>query len=194
MATGYKAYTTTDKAWTYGYGEYNKKLSDASGVSAYEVSTSIYKSLPWPLSTLYKKYVASKATTALTAAVASEPALVPTYYIWAFKPGSDVKARLAGEWYFDSSVRDTYFAQFAKSFDAGISDAVRVVIISQFYALKQPFSVTGLAKSAQNAAVSTITKATEHPPATAGSPGSKSLYILLTLGGIAFITYLLRRR
>lgn len=186
--TGFKSYTTPDGLWNYGYAEYNKKLTDASGISPYAVSESVFKSLPSPLDTLYKKFL--QATVAATVA-ANEPALVPTYYIWAKAVGKDVKLRLAGEWYFDAAKRDSYFTMFESQFAASnLSDALRVVIISQFAALRDPYSLSALVAAAKASGLSSITKAENyHPPIASATP-----FVIATVAGIGLSVYLLTRR
>jgi hypothetical protein len=201
MSTGYAKFTTKDGAWNYGYAEYNKKLSDASGVSAYQVSDYIYTKLPSPLNTLYAKFLQEKVSTEAAKALVNEPALVPTYYIWAHAPTKEPKLRLAGEWYFDSTLRDSYFATFRSAFDAAnLSDAIRVTMIGNLKVLSaanQPFSITGLAKAAKEAAVSTVEKALDQSPekVEAGTiGGGNGIYMLAVAVGVGVIVWLLRRK
>jgi hypothetical protein len=191
--TGFKTFTTRDGAWEYGYGEYNKKLTDAAGVSTYQVSSEVYKNLPSPLDSLYKAFLQPAVATAIAV---REPAIVPTYYIWAKAIGKDAARRVAGEWYFDRTKRDSYFDQFVSSFDpsnTSLSDAMRVVVISQFAAMKSSsYSITGLASAAKAAGISAVTKADDYPPSSAGSSSKAAPYVVLTVVGLALIVYLLK--
>jgi hypothetical protein len=113
----YAKFTTPDGRWSYGWGEYEKKLRTLI-VSPADIATSPHM----------KELFAGAEGVEI-----NYEKVVPTYYIWVRDPNG--QKRIVGEWPFDRHVRDRVFRMdFEPSFIQPQPDRSRVEVIKKIRA------------------------------------------------------------
>jgi len=175
----FKTYTDDGEAWSYGYGEYNKRLSDA-GVSL----------VPSSLATV----LGVSAVNQLASSI-----LVPTFYIWA-RDDDASNTKFIAEWPYARSVRDARFNAFAVETQTKKSYANLFSVILKYQQQAPAFTPANLAayagieKTQQGSAALQPTSNTTDPKSLPGNDATTGAYGVLIVAGALAVAYFLFRR
>lgn len=190
----WEGFTTPDGRWTYGYGEYNRKLTDAlDWPKTQNVTSSTMSSIPGAVQVAHAVTAAVDAVGKYALSVASPD--VPTYYIWAkyvaTGASSGEKLRVVFEIPYDRVTRDTIFDQFVPYFIKNQNDGSRVSLISGYKAATVPFTLAGLAKIIATSTSVNLKSAAGGDAPSDVNPATKTWIVLgvVALGALAYLLY-----